>query len=117
MTLIQYIALAGSLFFLFSVFWAIYRGWLREGYALLWIAVTCGMIVLSFAPRLMDFIAQLVQIHTPPFVLVLFMLAGMVVLLFQQSLIISKHNEKIKHLTEELTLLKSERSQYDNEKR
>ena len=93
-----------------TVFWAIYRGWLREGYALLWIFVTCGMIVLALVPRLMDIIARIVQIHTPPFVLVLFMLGGMVVLLFQQSLIISRHNEKLKHLTEELTLLKAERS-------
>lgn len=107
MTVIQYIAFIGSLSFLFFVLWSIYRGLLREGYALLWIAVTIGMLILAIAPRLMDFIARLVQIYTPPFVLVLFMLGGMVLLLFQQSVIISKHNEKIKHLTEELTLLKT----------
>ena len=114
MTTIQYIALICSFAFLFFVFWSIYRGWLREGYALLWIFITCGMIVLAIVPHLMDFIAKKVQIYTPPFVLVLFMLGGMVILLFQQSLIISKHNEKIKHLTEELALLKAE-EKYSND--
>lgn len=108
MPLIQYIALIGSFIFMLLVFWSIYRGWMREGYALLWIAVTVGMIILSWVPRLMDLIARVIQIYTPPFVLVIFMLGGMVLLLFQQSLIISKHNEKIKHLTEEITLLKAE---------
>lgn len=107
MTIIQYIALSGSILFLFIVFWAIYRGWMREGYALLWLLITFGMIILSIAPRLMDYIASIVEIHTPPFVLLVFMIGGMLLLLFQLSLIISRHNEKIKHLTEELTLLKN----------
>ena len=111
MTVIQYVALIGCLSFLFIVFWAIHRGVLREGYALLWIAITCGMIVLALIPRLLDYIAGVIQIYTPPFVLVLFMLGGIVVLLFQQSLIISRQNEKIKRLTEEITLIKAERSQ------
>ena len=37
MMLIQYVSLGGSLIFLLIVFLTIYRGALREGYALLWI--------------------------------------------------------------------------------
>lgn len=111
MTHIQWISLIGSLFFLVLVMFAIYRGYLREGYALLWIAVTGGLIVLALLPRILDWIANIVGIYTPAFVLVLFMLAGMLLVLFQQSVIISRHNEKIKRLTEELTLLKANKKE------
>lgn len=107
MIVIQYVALACSLIFLLVVFWTILRGYLREGYALLWILVTAGMIVLALAPELLKFIAAIVEIKTPAFVLLLFMLGSMVILMFQQSLIISRHNEKVKRLTEEITLLKN----------
>ncbi|MBR2358206.1 MAG: DUF2304 domain-containing protein [Lentisphaeria bacterium] len=114
MTLIQYIALFGSLCFLVTVFWAIHRGILSAGYALLWIVVTCGMIVLAWAPRLLNYVAMLIQVYTPPFVLVLFMLGGMILLLFQQSIIISRQTEKLKRLTEEVTLLKAEKADKNN---
>ena len=107
MTPIQWLSLIGSLCFLLLVMFAIYRNHLREGYALLWIAVTCGMIVLALTPRMLDWIARQVGIYTPPFVLVLFMLGGMLLVLFQQSIVISRHNEKIKRLAEELALLKT----------
>ena len=108
MTLIQYVSLFGSLVFLSIVFLSIYRGILREGYALLWILVTLGMILISVVPRLLDFAARLVGIQTPAFVLLLFMLVGILLLLFQQSIVISKHNEKIKRLAEELALLQED---------
>lgn len=108
MIVIQYIAIAGSMIFLLFVLWAIYRGWMREGYSLLWLAISCGMILLSVAPKLLNFIAEIVEIQTPAFVLLVFMIGGMLLLLFQISVIISRHNEKIKHLTEEFALLKNE---------
>lgn len=108
MMLIQYVSLGGSLIFLLIVFLTIYRGALREGYALLWIFVTLGMIFLSIVPKLLDLAAALVGIRTPAFVLLLFMLGGILLLLMQQSIVISKHNEKIKRLTEELALLQED---------
>jgi len=114
MTPIQWLSLTGSLCFLLLVMFAIYRGYLREGYALLWIAVTCGMIVLALTPRVLDWIARQVGVYTPPFVLVLFMLGGMLLVLFQQSVVISRHNEKIKRLAEELALLKAEGKDVDH---
>ena len=117
MLVIQIISLIGSLLFLLLVFLAIYRSKLREGYALLWIAVTAGMIVLSLAPRLLNKMARLVGIQTPAFLLMLFMLVGIVLVLFQQSIVISKHNETIRRLLEELTLLKAGERERNNDKK
>lgn len=114
MTLLQWLSLGGSIAFLAMILFAIHRAYLREGYALLWLAVTCGMIVLSLIPRSMDRIAKLLGIHIAPFVLVLFMLGGMLLVLFQQSVVISKHNEKIKRLAEELALLKARNGDPDH---
>ena len=114
MTLLQWLSFGGSLAFLAMILFAIHRAYLREGYALLWLAVTCGMIVLSLIPRSMDRIAKLLGIHIAPFVLVLFMLGGILLVLFQQSVIISKHNEKIKRLAEELSLLKARGGHHDD---
>lgn len=108
MLVIQWLSLLGSFCFLGIVLFAIYRNKLREGYALLWIGVTAGMVLLSIVPRLLNRAARLVGIQTPAFLLMLFMLVGMTLVLFQLSIIISKHNETIKRLTEELTLLKAE---------
>jgi len=116
MTLLQLLSLGGSLAFLLMVLFALHRAYLREGYALLWIAVTCGMIVLSLIPRSMDKLARIIGIHIAPFVLVLFMLAGMSLMLFQQSVVISRHNEKIKRLAEELALLKARCKDSDDER-
>ena len=116
MTLFQWYSLSGSLIFLLIVLWAIYRSYLREGYALLWIATTVCMILFSLVPKLLDWIAGIVGIHTPAFVLLLFLLCGMLSLIFQQSIVISKHNEKIKRLAEELALLQAEKRESGNDK-
>ena len=106
MTLLQCISLFGSLFFLLMLFYALQKSYLREGYALLWLFIDIGMVVLSIVPKSMDWIAKKLGIHVGPFVLVLFMLGGMILILFQQSIALSRHNEKIKRLAEELTLLR-----------
>ena len=70
------------------------------------LVIDIGMVVLSIVPKSMDWIAKKLGIHVGPFVLVLFMLGGMILILFQQSIALSRHNEKIKRLAEELTLLR-----------
>lgn len=106
MSLIQYIALIGSLIFLWLVLYCVYRGKLREAYALIWILAAIGMIVLSLPTFLLTFLASMLGIQTPAFALLLCLLCGMLLLLFQITLVISGHNEKINRLMQEITLLR-----------
>ena len=108
MSTIQIIASGISIFFLFIVLNAVYRGKLREAYALIWLAVSVFMLTLSVSDKLLHLLAEAVGIKTPAFALLSCLLTGMLFLLFQITLVISRHNEKITRLTEELALLKEE---------
>lgn len=114
MMLIQWLSFAVCMIFLFAVLTAIYRGSLREGYALVWLGVTLVLIYLSLHPAALKLLARLTGIKTPAFAIIIAVICGILLILFQQSIVLSKHNEKIKKLTEELTLL---RSKNDKEKR
>ena len=104
---IQWLSLAVSITFLLAVLAAIYRASLREGYALIWLGVTITLIYLSLDPSALQMLACLTGIKTQAFAIILPTIFGMLLILFQQSIVLSKHNEKIRKLTEELTLLKS----------
>ena len=106
MDLIQYLAGTVSFFFLLLVLYAVYRGRLREAYALIWLLVSIGILVLSLSKPLLHFLSDLVGIKTPAFALLSCLLMGMLFLLFQMTIVISRHNEKITRLIEELALLK-----------
>ncbi len=108
MSLIQYIALIGSLFFLCVVLYSVYKGRLREAYALIWIFAAVSMTILSVSTSLLTLLARLLGIQTPAFALLLCLLTGMLLLLFQITLVVSKHNEKINRIMQELTLLREE---------
>ena len=107
------LACTGTLFFV--VLFMILRNYLREGYALLWLAVTLGLGILSVFPGLLDKIALYLGIQTPAFALMIFIFGGMTLILIQQSIVLSRHNEKIKRLGEELALLREELREKNNE--
>ncbi len=108
MTLIQWISLTGSIFFMVMVLWAVYRGKLCEAYALIWLVTGVVITVISVSGRLLEYFSKLVGIQTPAFALLLTLIMGMLLLLFQLTMVISAHTEKIKRLTQELTLLREE---------
>ena len=110
MMLFQGIALTGALFFLGMIFYAVYRDKLREAYALLWILVAVVTAGLAVVPSLLERLAALLGIKTPAFALLLCMTGGMLLLLFQITLIISAQNEKITRLMQEIALLKEKLS-------
>lgn len=110
MTLIQYIAFFSSLCFMLAVLWTIRRGVLQEGYSLLWLLLSVMMISVSVSFKVLEILSCLTGIKTPAFAIILVLLGGMLLILFQQSIIISRQTEKLKRLTEEITLLKAEKS-------
>ena len=108
MTLFQYFILAGTLVFLIIVLRTVCRGKLKEAYALLWIVAALVTGVLTLFPDLLKALRTLLGIQTPAFALLLCMVGAILLLLFQITLIISDHQEKITRLMEESALLRAE---------
>ena len=104
----QYVSLAGSLLLLGLVLSSVFRSKIKEAFALIWILTGLGILVLSIFPQLLNKIAALLGIQTPAFALILCMLGGILLLLFQLSRVISAHNEKISRLMQEVALLKED---------
>ncbi len=112
-TTIQWYSLLGSLLFLLIVLDAVRRQKLREAYALVWLFITGCMIVVSLWTNVLRLISNLLGIAYPPATLFLILTVGILLLLFQYSIVISLHNEKLKKLTQEIALLKEKLEQKD----
>ena len=106
MTTVQWYSLAGSLIFLLMVLDSVRRQRLREAYALIWIFLAVGMILISLWTDILKFISDILGILYPPATLFLLLLVGVLLLLFQYSIVISMHHERILRLTQEIALLK-----------
>ncbi|MCP3965329.1 MAG: DUF2304 domain-containing protein [Lentisphaerae bacterium] len=107
MSAIQIISITGSLFFILAIIQAIRLKRLKEAYALLWLITGFIFLVISCWQGAIDIIADLFGIVYAPAILFLFMLVSAIIVLFQYSIILSKQNDQIKNLTQELALLKN----------
>lgn len=105
---IQLIALVGSVLFLFIILWSVRQKKLKEAYALLWLFIGIVMLFFSVWPSCLHLISKMIGIYYPPATLFLALLSGIVLLLFQYALILSKNQEKISRLTQEISILKNE---------
>lgn len=105
MSLVQYVAGSASILFLFVVLYSVYKKKIQEAYALIWIFTGLIMIVFSLSPYLLHCFSRLVGIKTPAFALLSFLLMGILFLLFQVTVVISRQNEKINQLMQEVAIL------------
>lgn len=105
-TVVQWYSLAGSIIFLLIVLDSVRRQRLREAYALLWIFLAIAMIIVSVWTHILRVFSNILGIVYPPATLFLFLIVGILLLLFQYSIVISKHHEKIVRLTQEIALLR-----------
>src|SRR5574344_1918878 len=114
---IQYVSLVGSLLFIAIIINCVRKKLLKEAYALLWL-LTGGLLVLvSVWTDLLRLISRRIGIVYPPATLFLLLIAGMLLILFQYSLLLSKNQERIMRLAQEVALLreKLERQHPDEE--
>ena len=114
LTSIQWFSLVGSMLFLLIVLDAVRRQRLREAYALIWLMISIGMIVLSLWTDILKLISNLIGIQYPPATLFLLLIVGILLLLFQYSIVISLHNETITRLAQEIALLKEKQKPSDH---
>lgn len=106
--MIHILSVIGSVFFLLIILWSVRQKKLKEAYALLWLLIGSCMFVIAAVPALLRYISELVGVLYPPAMLFLLLLCGVIMLLFQYSLILSRNQEKISRLAQEISLLKNE---------
>lgn len=105
---IQIISIVASLSIFFIVVNLVRRRRLKTEYSLIWIMVSVTFIVFSFWRDGIDWLAKLFGIAYAPSVLFIILLVGIILLLIEFSIIISKQSERIKVLVQEIGLLRLE---------
>ena len=108
---IQIISITASLIIFFVVVNLVRRRRLKTEYSLIWLIVSVTFIIFSCWRHGIDQIAKLFGIAYAPSVLFIILLVGIILLLIEFSIIISKQAERIKILVQELALLKLEMEQ------
>ncbi len=111
---IQLIAIVGSLVFMIGVIELIRRKQIKEAYALLWLIFGGVFIIFSLWKKGLDFIAALVGVYYPPALLFLILTIAIVLVLIQFSVVISRNNDRIKNLTQEVALLKQKLEEHND---
>jgi len=105
---IQIISIVSSLLIFGVVISLVRRRKLKTEYSLIWLTVSAIFILFSFWRTGIDQLASLFGIAYAPSVLFILLLIGIILLLVEFSIIISKQAERIKVLVQEMALLKHE---------
>lgn len=105
---VQIISLVGGTLFLLVILYNVWRKRIREAYALLWVMICVAMIVLSVWGKILDKMAALVGIFAPVNMLFIGFIFGILLLLFQYLILLSRNQEKFSKLVQETALLKEE---------
>lgn len=108
---IQLISIVVSFSVFIFVFNLVRKRKLKTEYSLIWLIVAIVFIVFSLWKNGIDWLAGVMGISYAPSVLFLLMFFGIILLLIEFSLIISKQAEKIKILSQEVGLIKHELDQ------
>jgi hypothetical protein len=102
---LRVVAIAGTLLLLLLVLELVRRRRLLERYALVWMAVTGLLILLSLWDGLLTGIASLIGISYPPSALFLVAFGFIILLLLHFSVAVSRLTDQSKVLAQQLSLL------------
>ncbi len=103
---IQIISLLGAFMVMFFISRLIVRGKLREEYAIIWIICTLILIVFSIWRRGLEQIALALGVFYPPSLVFLASIFAILIFLVHLSVVVSRMQNQIKTLTQEIALLK-----------
>lgn len=106
--LIQYYSIAFSIFFIAFIIELVRRKKVREEYSIIWLGV--GVVFLFFAifRNALNILAHNLGIAYVPMALILILIVGIVMLLVQYSVVITKLTEQNKNIIQENALLNYE---------
>lgn len=98
------------------VFHAIIRRRLSVRFSLIWLAISVSMVLVAAFPKIADLLCSVTHIKTPSNLIYLLGILALLLLVFQQTEIISQQAEQIKKLVQYVSLekyLTDEKSQKD----
>ena len=111
---IQFISLLIAFSVLFFIGRLIVRGKLREEYAILWIACTLILIVFAVWREGLEQIALALGVFYPPSLVFLAAIFAILLFLIHLSTVVSRLQNQVKTLTQEIAFLKQQAEQASN---
>ncbi|RIZ59381.1 DUF2304 domain-containing protein [Paraclostridium bifermentans] len=93
-----------SIIFLIVVFRAVNKKRLWLQHSLVWILVSCSLIIVSIFPGLIEWLCYIVKIETPSNLVYLIGIIGLLIVAFLHSIIISSQANKIKTLVQMVSI-------------
>lgn len=102
---IQSISILGSFLLLVFIIYLIRKEKLREGYAIIWLAVVFLLLIFSGFTNLLYKFADLLGIYYVPAALFLVLVVGLILLSIHYSVIITAQEKRIKELAQEISLM------------
>ncbi len=102
------ISIVFSITFLITVIELVRKNRLQERYSLLWIIMSIIVLILSSTPKIINTLAEWLDIKNPPSLLFLFGLVYLLIYNLHLTAVISNQSEKITRLAQEIALLKQE---------
>jgi len=104
---VQFLSLVGSVLLLSFIIRLIRKGSLKAGYSLLWFLVGGLMLLFSLSTNLLFWLSGFLGVYYAPAALFSVLLIGLILLSIHFSVEISKHERRIKRLSQENSLLKN----------
>ena len=102
---LRLVAMVGAVGLLLIVLDLVRRRRLLERYALVWLAVTVALIVLTVSGRVLDGISALIGVAYPPSALFVIAFGFVIFLLLHFSVAVSKLSDQSRVLAQQLSLL------------
>lgn len=112
--MITFFSISSSLLLCFFVFYLIYKGKLKEQYALLWIFLSLIILFFSIFRGTLDKLADFFGVFYAPSLLFIFAFLIMLLVLIQMSVVVSGLKDNIKSLTQEIGLLKNQKKKKED---
>jgi hypothetical protein len=101
---------------LFVIARSLRRRQLKASYAVLWLSLGTGMVLLAAFPRILDWVSLRLGITYGPTTLFLFAISFLVLLAVHYSRELSRLEERTRILAEEVALLRARRTPQDSDR-
>lgn len=108
MSILSLVMLIASIFFLYLVVRNINKNKILFEQAFMWIIISFVMILISVFDSIPDFFADILGFELTSNFLLSLAIFFLLIIAFLQTMSLSKQKEQIKHLVQELSILKSE---------
>lgn len=111
MSFIQIVSIIFTLLFLGIVFRLVMKRKLREEFSIIWIFCALFLNLFAFWRDGIEVLADFFGIFYPPAIIFMVLFIAIIIYSLHLSVLISRHREEIKNVTQELAILKQDLEQ------